>query len=251
MPKERLDTLIHNRGLADSREQARRLVMAGSVLVNGQPATKPGHRVADDVDITLKSRPRFVSRGGEKLQGAVDAFELDVSDRVCMDIGASTGGFTDCLLQNGASRVYAIDVGRGQLDWRLRNDPRVVVMEGVNARYLADGDLPEKPSVATVDASFISLTKILPAAIQVLADEAQCIVLIKPQFEATRQDVGKGGVVRDPDVHEAVVRKVREFSETELKLTWGGVVTSPIKGPAGNIEFLARLMKTPGTGEDV
>ena len=177
--------------------------------------------------------------GGEKLEEAFLRFELDVQGRVCMDVGASTGGFTDCLLQHGAARVYAIDVGRGQIHSTLRSDPRVVVMDGVNARYLVPGDLPAVPEFATIDASFISLTKILPAVTQILANGGRIVSLIKPQFEAGREQVGKGGVVRSEAVRDEVVERVRRFGTDELGLKWLGVCPSPIKGPAGNVEFLA------------
>lgn len=200
---------------------------------------KPGHRVPEEIDIHIRETAPFVSRGGEKLQGAFDEFGFSVRDRICVDVGSSTGGFTDCLLQHGAARVYAVDVGKGQLDWSLRNDPRVAVMEEVNARYLKPGDFDPPPDFAVADVSFISLTKILPAVTHVLAEHAELVTLIKPQFEAGREKVGKGGVVRDPAVHEETVDKIRSFGEKELGLVCKGVCTSPLKGPAGNIEFLA------------
>jgi 23S rRNA (cytidine1920-2'-O)/16S rRNA (cytidine1409-2'-O)-methyltransferase len=239
MPKQRLDILLVERRLAESREKAQRLIYAGQVLVNGQLASKPGHTFDTGVALEVKAGPRFVSRGGEKLEGAFETFGLKVAGLICLDVGASTGGFTDCLLQHGAAKVFAIDVGKGQLHWKLRNDPRVVVMEEVNARYLEPADLPERPGFAVVDVSFISLTKVLPAVIQTLNIPAELVTLIKPQFEAGRRDVKKGGVVRDEAVRVAIVEKIRVWGTQELGLEWLGVCESPLKGPAGNVEFLA------------
>jgi len=239
MPKERLDVLVVRRGLAESREQARRLIMAGEVRVNGQTATKSGHRWSEDIDIAVLTPPPFVSRGGQKLAAALDHFQLSVAGLVCLDVGSSTGGFTDCLLQRGAAKVIAIDVGKGQLHWRLRNDPRVVVLEGVNARYLEAEDLPLSPRFACIDVSFISLTKILPAAKNVLVAPATVVTLIKPQFEAGRHHVERGGVVRNPAIRSEVVERIRDFGTRELGLYWIGVHESPLRGPAGNVEFLA------------
>jgi 23S rRNA (cytidine1920-2'-O)/16S rRNA (cytidine1409-2'-O)-methyltransferase len=238
--KVRLDQLLVQRGLAESREKAQRLILAGAVRVNGAPAGKPGHTVADEPELVLavEASERFVSRGGLKLEKAFETFGLDVAGRICLDVGASTGGFTDCLLQHGAARVYAVDVGRGQLDWRLRGDPRVVVREGVNARYLKPGDLPEPVSFAVADVSFISLTKILPA-VTPLMETGDLVTLIKPQFEAGAGQVGKGGVVRDPAVRERVVAEIRDFGGRLPGLVWQACCESPIKGPAGNVEFLA------------
>jgi 23S rRNA (cytidine1920-2'-O)/16S rRNA (cytidine1409-2'-O)-methyltransferase len=237
--KERLDILVVKNGFAESRELAQRYVRAGQVTVNGQPATKPGHRYDDSCSISVKSLQKYVSRGGEKLEGALKAFDVQVEGCVCLDIGASTGGFTDCLLQNGASRVYAVDVGKGQLHWKLRNDPRVTVIEECNARYLEQDNLPETPGFAVVDVSFISLTIILPAITPLLADRADIITLIKPQFEAGRKQVEKGGVVRNPEVHKAVIDKIKTFGMEEIGLEWIDLCESPLKGPAGNVEFLA------------
>ena len=241
--KRRLDQILVERGLAASREQARRLIMAGEILLDGHPATKPGKNVPDDCRLQVLSRPRYVRRGGEKLAAALSHFKVPVAGRVCLDVGASTGGFTDCLLQHGARRVYALDVGHGQLDWRLRNDPRVVVMEGVNARYLRKSDLPETPGAAVVDVSFISLTMILAPVTGVLAGGAWIITLVKPQFEAGRSQVARGGVVRDEEVRRKTVVKVREYG-TSLGLEWLGVIPSPLRGPAGNVEYLAAWKKT-------
>jgi 23S rRNA (cytidine1920-2'-O)/16S rRNA (cytidine1409-2'-O)-methyltransferase len=239
MARERLDVLLTGRGLAESREKAQRLIQAGQVTVDGQRETRAGHCFAPDAAIVLAAPPRFVSRGGEKLEGAFAAFGLDVAGKVCLDVGSSTGGFTDCLLQHGAARVYAVDVGKGQLHWKLRNDPRVVVREEFNARYLQPGDLPEKPAAAVVDVSFISLTKVLPAVIAALANDAVVVTLIKPQFEAGRAQIERGGVVRDPAVRAAVVEEIRRFGIGALGLAWIGFCESPLRGPAGNVEFLA------------
>ena len=234
--KERIDVLLAERGLTESRSRAQRLIRAGEVRVEGQVVDKPGTRVAVDAALTLESKPPFVSRGGEKLEGALERFGLDVEGAVVADVGASTGGFTDCLLQRGASRVYAIDVGYGQLHWKMRNDPRVVVMERTNARYLES--LPEPVDVITADVSFISLRLILPAALGWLKRDGQVVALIKPQFEAGPEHVEKGGVVRDPGVHRRVLTEVLEAA-ADLGLGLCGLMPSPLRGPAGNVEFLA------------
>jgi 23S rRNA (cytidine1920-2'-O)/16S rRNA (cytidine1409-2'-O)-methyltransferase len=239
MSKRRLDQLVLHRGLTESREQAQRLILAGQVLVAGHPMTKPGHAIDEDAEIVLKTPPRFVSRGGDKLEAAFTAFPIRVEGLVCLDVGASTGGFTDCLLQHGAARVIAMDVGKGQLHWKLRNDPRVCVLEETNARHISAANLPETPGFATVDVSFISLTKVLPAIIQVLLCNADIVTLIKPQFEAGPENVGRGGVVRDPAVRAATVEHIRQFGTGHMALTWCGVIESPLRGPAGNVEFLA------------
>lgn len=233
--RERLDVLVVERGLAESRARAQRLIRAGQVRVADQVADKPGTRVAVDADIAVAARPPFVSRGGEKLEAALSRFGLDVTGAVAADVGASTGGFTDCLLQRGARHVYAIDVGYGQLAWRLRNDPRVTVMERTNARYLES--LPELVDLVTADVSFISLDLILPAAVRWLQPDGQIAALIKPQFEAGRREVGKGGVVRDPQVHRAVLERVLNGA-VDLGLGLRGLMVSPLRGPAGNVEFL-------------
>lgn len=237
--KQRLDQLLVARALVDSRERGRRQIMAGKVLVNGQVSDKPGMQVPTDAEITLKAKPRFVSRGGDKLLAAFEQFPLDVQGAICADVGASTGGFTDCLLQHGAVRVYAIDVGKGILHWQLRNDPRVVVMESTNARHLAA--LPEAVQVITCDAAFISLRLLLPAMAGWLAGGGQLVVLIKPQFEAGRGQVGRKGVVRDPAIRRATVIDVLTVAES-LGLTPTHLIRSPLRGPAGNLEFLARLV---------
>lgn len=241
-PKMRLDQLLAARGLAESREQAQRLIRAGEVRVAGRLADKPGREYAEDAIIVVRTPPRFVSRGGEKLEEAFRVFHLDVRDRVCLDIGASTGGFTDCLLQHGATRVYALDVGRGQLHPRLAADPRVQVMDSVNARGLTLGDLPERPSFVTVDVSFISLRMILPAVFPVLTSPGEVVTLIKPQFEAGRGQVGHGGVVRDERVRDEVVGNIRRCGE-QIGFAWQGVCPSPLRGPAGNVEYLAHWRK--------
>jgi 23S rRNA (cytidine1920-2'-O)/16S rRNA (cytidine1409-2'-O)-methyltransferase len=234
--KIRLDQLLVDRGLAESREKAKALVLAGQVLVNGQRSDKPGHTVASDAQIELAEKMPYVSRGGIKLAGALDHFAIDVSGLVCLDVGASTGGFTDCLLQRGAARVYAIDVGHGQLDWRLRNDPRVVVRENVNARYLDAAEFPERFDFAVCDVSFISATMIVPRLTPLLAPQARMVILVKPQFEVGRDQVGKGGIVRDPALHRLAIERVRAAVESEGFAT--EVVESPIRGAEGNREFL-------------
>ncbi len=235
MTKERLDVLLVARQLTRSRNRAQRLIRAGLVRVDGQISDKPGARVPVDSQVVLKERPRFVGRGGEKLQAALDRFDLGVAGRVAADVGASTGGFTDCLLQHGARRVYAIDVGYGQLAWKLRNDPRVVVMERTNARHLES--LPEPVTIVTADVSFISLDLILPRIVAWLSDSGDVVALIKPQFEAGREQVGKGGVVRDPVIHQDVLAHIVQTA-AGLGLGLRGLIPSPLRGPAGNIEFL-------------
>ncbi|HCF93564.1 MAG: TlyA family RNA methyltransferase [Verrucomicrobiota bacterium] len=238
LQKDRLDRVLVARGLADSREQAQRLVLAGAVRINDHRADKPGRVVPVDVPLEVIYGPRFVSRGGEKLDAALAHWPVPVEGTVCIDLGASTGGFTDCLLQRGATRVYAIDVGYGQLDWKLRQDPRVVVMERVNARHLEPSDLPEPAGLMTADLSFISLEYVLVAGLRLLQRPCWMVVLIKPQFEAGREKVGKGGVVRDPLVHQEVVDRVNGFVLGVLGAAWSDVIPSPLLGPAGNREFL-------------
>ncbi len=240
-PKHRLDILLVARGCFASREKAQRAVMAGEVIVAGHRVDKPGAQVAEDAEIVVKEGLRYVSRGGLKLEAALGAFCIDPTGAVCLDIGASTGGFTDCLLRHGAEKVYAIDVGHSQMDWKIRSDPRVVVREKLNARYLRPGDMPEAPSICTVDVSFISLTLILPPAFEVLTPTGVILALIKPQFELGRNEVGRGGIVRDAAGHEAAVGKIREFVTGSLGRKWEGVIESPILGGEGNKEFLACL----------
>jgi 23S rRNA (cytidine1920-2'-O)/16S rRNA (cytidine1409-2'-O)-methyltransferase len=234
--KTRLDRLLVERHLAESREKAQALIMAGEVLLNGQKAAKPGQAVAADAVLEVLARPPYVSRGGFKLAAALRQFAIDVTGEVCIDIGSSTGGFTDALLQAGAARVHAVDCGAGQLDWKLRNHPLVVVHEGINARDLAFSDIGELAGLITCDVSFISVTLILPAAVPLLRSGGQMAILIKPQFEVGKGQVGKGGIVRDPELHRAacgrIERAVREFGfETTL-------MDSPILGAEGNKEFL-------------
>ncbi|MCL4509355.1 MAG: TlyA family RNA methyltransferase [Chloroflexi bacterium] len=241
--RSRLDVLLVERGLVESRERAQGLILAGSVFVGGRCLDKPGTAVAADAEITIAGPDLpFVSRGGLKLEHALTTFAIDVRDRIAVDIGASTGGFTDCLLQRGASKVYAVDVGRGQLHAKLRIDPRVILMEGINARYLTA--LPEQPALATFDVAFISLLKVVPAVQQALTDDAELIPLIKPQFEAGPRLVGKGGVVRDPGVRRTVVEQVLHgLQASGLRLL--GLTPSPIRGSAGNAEYLAYATLAP------
>jgi 23S rRNA (cytidine1920-2'-O)/16S rRNA (cytidine1409-2'-O)-methyltransferase len=234
--KTRLDRLLVERGLAESREKAQALIMAGEVLLNGQKAAKPGQSVNDDVAVEVLARPPYVSRGGFKLAAALRDFAIDVTGQTCLDIGSSTGGFTDALLQAGAARVHAVDVGAGQLDWKLRTDPRVVVHEGINARELRFEQIGELTALIVCDVSFISVTLILPALVPMLQNGGQMVILIKPQFEVGREQVGKGGIVRDPALHRAacerVERAVKEFGFQT------NVMDSPILGAEGNKEFL-------------
>ena len=258
MVKKRLDNLLVERGLAESPVQAQRLVMAGQVRVAGQVALKPTVQVAEGAEVTVEQGPRFISRGGEKLEAALQAFNVPLSGRVCADVGASTGGFTDCLLQHGAAKVYTIDVGQGILGWKLRQDPRVVVMESTNARYVER--LPEPVSLVTVDASFISLKILLPVLARWFAPAAsskatsppspeggggqggEVLALIKPQFEASRAEVKRGkGVIRDAAVHRQVLVEVLAFAQAQ-GFGIGGLLRSPLLGPKGNTEFLARLL---------
>jgi len=239
MGKERLDSLLVARGMLDSLEDSKRVIRAGKVRVDGMVADKPGYLYPADAEIEVLRPPKYVSRGGEKLAAAFQNFALDVDGMVCLDVGASTGGFTDCLLQNGAVKVYAVDCGRGQLHWRLRRDERVVMMERTNARYMEPSDFDQLAQFAVVDASFISLAKLLPAIVRVTAPASRIVALIKPQFEARRSQVEDGGVVRDPDVHREVMDNIRAFGEKNLDLLWIDSCESPIKGPAGNIEFLS------------
>ncbi len=241
MAKQRLDQLVAAKGLCASREQARRLILSGDVTVDGAVINKPSTKVDDTADIEVLNKPKYVSRGGLKLEGALEAFPVSPQGKVCLDIGASTGGFTDCLLQNGALRVHAVDVGIGQLVDSLRQDSRVIVKEHFNARYMTPEDLGEKAKLIVSDVSFISLTRILPAAYSCLAEGGDMLVLVKPQFELQPEDIGPGGIVRDPALHRRAVERIRDFVTNELKRQWMGVVNSPIKGMDGNREFLAWL----------
>jgi 23S rRNA (cytidine1920-2'-O)/16S rRNA (cytidine1409-2'-O)-methyltransferase len=239
MPKIRLDQLLVQQNLADSREQAQRLIRAGMVRVNEQPAHKPGHQYPDDATPFVKQKEKYVSRGGLKIEGAHRQFGFDLDGAICLDIGSSTGGFTDFMLQHGAAKVYAVDCGTNQLHYKLRSDPRVVVMENTNARYLTEEDIPEKADFCSIDTSFISLKLILPPLKNLIKPGGRIISLIKPQFEAGKDQVGKGGVVRDPAIHRKVIETIRAFGTQELGFQWLECCTSPITGPAGNVEFLA------------
>ncbi|MCI8622107.1 MAG: TlyA family RNA methyltransferase [Provencibacterium sp.] len=245
--KQRLDVLLFSKGLAESREAARRFIMAGEVYVDGQKCDKPGQAVPENGQIELRGeKERFVSRGGHKLEKAMAVFPLELSGKVCMDIGASTGGFTDCMLQHGAREVYAVDVGYGQLAWKLREDPRVHNLERVNVRYLTEEQVPQKIGFISIDVSFISLTLVLPVARHFLEENGELVALIKPQFEAGREKVGKKGVVRDPTVHQEVIDKVIAFT-LENGFQVCGLDYSPIKGPQGNIEYLIWLRLGEGS----
>ena len=247
--KERLDVLLVERGLAPSREKAKAVIMAGIVYVDGQKEDKAGTTFEDTVEIQMRgSTLRYVSRGGLKLEKAVEAFALDLEGKVCMDVGASTGGFTDCMLQNGAKLVYAVDVGHGQLDWKLRNDPRVICMEKTNIRYVTPGDIPETLDFASIDVSFISLTKVLGPVKALLKEDGQVVCLIKPQFEAGRKEVGKKGVVRDKAVHLEVICMVAAYAR-QIGFQISGLDFSPGRGPEGNIEYLLYLKNGSGEGQ--
>lgn len=244
--KKRLDVLLVERRLADSREKAKAIIMTGNVFVNGEREDKAGTTFDEEkAQIEIKGHTmKYVSRGGYKLEKAIDVFGVDVKDKVCMDIGSSTGGFTDCMLQNGAVKVFAVDVGRGQLDWKLRQDERVVSMEKTNIRYVTPEDIGEPIAFASVDVSFISLALVLPAARALLTEDGRMVCLIKPQFEAGREKVGKKGVVRDRAVHEEVIENVTEMT-AGLGFAILGLAYSPIRGPEGNIEYLMYIEK-PG-----
>lgn len=249
--KDRLDILLVKRGLAESREKAKAVIMSGIVYVDGQKEDKAGQTFADTANIEVRgSTLKYVSRGGLKLEKAMECFDVSVKDKVCMDIGASSGGFTDCMLQNGAKKVYAVDVGHGQLAWKLRNDTRVVVMEKTNIRYVKPEDIGESIDFASIDVSFISLSKVLPAAYNLLGERGEIVALIKPQFEAGREKVGKKGVVREKSTHIEVIQncfayaKENGFFVRELEF-------SPVKGPEGNIEYLYHLVKSGDIDSDI
>jgi len=249
--KDRLDVLLVKRGLAESREKAKAVIMSGIVYVDGQKEDKAGQTFADTANIEVRgSTLKYVSRGGLKLEKAMECFDVSVKDKVCMDIGASSGGFTDCMLQNGAKKVYAVDVGHGQLAWKLRNDTRVVVMEKTNIRYVKPEDIGESIDFASIDVSFISLSKVLPAAYNLLGECGEIVALIKPQFEAGREKVGKKGVVREKSTHIEVIQncfayaKDNGFFVRELEF-------SPVKGPEGNIEYLYHLVKSGDVDSDI
>ena len=249
--KDRLDVLLVKRGLAESREKAKAVIMSGIVYVDGQKEDKAGQTFADTANIEVRgSTLKYVSRGGLKLEKAMECFDVSVKDKVCMDIGASSGGFTDCMLQNGAKKVYAVDVGHGQLAWKLRNDTRVVVMEKTNIRYVKPEDIGESIDFASIDVSFISLSKVLPAAYNLLGERGEIVALIKPQFEAGREKVGKKGVVREKSTHIEVIQNCfayageNGFFVRELEF-------SPVKGPEGNIEYLYHLVKSGDIDSDI
>lgn len=249
--KDRLDILLVKRGLAESREKAKAVIMSGIVYVDGQKEDKAGQTFADTANIEVRGNTlKYVSRGGLKLEKAMECFDVSVKDKVCMDIGASSGGFTDCMLQNGAKKVYAVDVGHGQLAWKLRNDTRVVVMEKTNIRYVKPEDIGESIDFASIDVSFISLSKVLPAAYNLLGERGEIVALIKPQFEAGREKVGKKGVVREKSTHIEVIQncfayaKENGFFVRELEF-------SPVKGPEGNIEYLYHLVKSGDVDSDI
>jgi 23S rRNA (cytidine1920-2'-O)/16S rRNA (cytidine1409-2'-O)-methyltransferase len=240
----RLDQALVERGLCDSRERAKRLILAGQVRVNAQTARKPGDSVKPGDELTLDAPEKFVSRGGHKLEHALEQFQVGVTGLTALDLGASTGGFTDCLLQRGAEKVYAVDVGQGQLAWKLRSDKRVVVMEKTNARHLKPEQFPALADLAVIDCSFISLKKILPPAVPLLKATGKIVALIKPQFEAGKAEADKGrGVITDDAVHQRVIRELAEFVAAQAGLCWRAVVESPLLGPAGNKEFLVLIEK--------
>lgn len=252
MSKERLDVLLVSRGLAESREKAKAIIMSGNVYVDGQKEDKAGTSFNDKVNIAVRGNTlKYVSRGGLKLEKAMANFDVTLEGKICMDVGSSTGGFTDCMLQNGAVRVYAVDVGHGQLAWKLRNDERVVCMEKTNIRYVTPDDIPDKIQFSSIDVSFISLTKVLGPVKELLSDDGQIVCLIKPQFEAGREKVGKHGVVRDKAVHLEVINKVIEYA-VSIGFEVLNLEFSPVKGPEGNIEYLLHLQKhTEGIYEHI
>lgn len=252
MAKERLDVLLVSRGLAESREKAKAIIMSGNVYVDGQKEDKAGSNFPTEAVIEVRGNTlKYVSRGGLKLEKAMENFDVTLAGKICMDVGSSTGGFTDCMLQNGAVKVYAVDVGHGQLAWKLRNDERVVCMEKTNIRYVTPEDVADKINFSSIDVSFISLTKVLGPVKELLSDDGQIVCLIKPQFEAGREKVGKHGVVRDSAVHLEVIEKVIDFA-ISIGFEVLNLEFSPVKGPEGNIEYLLHLQKhTEGSYPDV
>lgn len=250
MSKKRADVLLFEKGLADSREKGKRLIMEGVVFIGTEKVQKPGDLISEDEDIVVKNNPLiYVSRGGLKLEKAIEVFNLDLKGKVSMDIGASTGGFTDCMLKNGALKVFAVDVGYNQLDWKLRNDDRVVVMERTNIRSVTLEDIGEQVDFISIDVSFISLRLVLPVAREILKDEGEVVALIKPQFEAGREKVGKKGIVREKSTHLEVIKNVIQFSK-EIGLIADSLTYSPVTGATGNIEFLARFKKSGESVDD-
>jgi 23S rRNA (cytidine1920-2'-O)/16S rRNA (cytidine1409-2'-O)-methyltransferase len=244
MPRDRIDLMMVRRGMAPSREQAKRLIMAGEVFVEGRKITQPGWQIAFDADILVRQPPKFVGRGGLKLEGALEAFGIEVKGMTVLDVGASTGGFTDCLLQRGAAKVFAFDVGTNQLAWKLRSDPRVVCREQFNVRYMQPEDVGQQVDLIVADVSFISLTLVLPAALVVLKSGGQAVVLVKPQFELSREEVGKGGIVREPELHLKACAKIETFVKAQPGLEWRGIMESTIQGTDGNQEFLVWFAKS-------
>ena len=243
MAKERLDVLLVNRGLAASREKAKAIIMSGSAYVDGQKEDKAGQTFPEEANIEVRgSTLKYVSRGGLKLEKAMECFDVSLSGKICMDVGSSTGGFTDCMLQNGAVKVYAVDVGHGQLDWKLRNDQRVICMEKTNIRYVKPEDIEDRIQFSSIDVSFISLTKVLGPVKELLTDDGEIVCLIKPQFEAGREKVGKHGVVRDASVHKEVIDMVMNYA-VSINFEVLNLEFSPVKGPEGNIEYLLHLLK--------
>lgn len=244
MAKERADVLVYSQGITESREKAKRLIMAGKIYVEEERVLKPGTMYDKNTVFTLRGEPeKYVSRGGYKLEKAIEEFKIDLKDKFCGDFGASTGGFTDCMLQNGAKKVYSIDVGYGQLDWSIRNNDKVIVIERTNLRYLDESLIKEELDFISIDVSFISLTLILPKAFNVIKEDGKIVTLIKPQFEATRKEVGKNGIVKDLEVRRDVINKIYNFvRENGFKMT--NLTFSPITGAAGNVEFLAEIEKT-------
>jgi 23S rRNA (cytidine1920-2'-O)/16S rRNA (cytidine1409-2'-O)-methyltransferase len=248
MAKERIDRILVDRGLAQTRSRAQAMILAGTVLVSDQRIDKPGQMIDSESDVRIKGESlKYVSRGGLKLEAALREFRINPEGNTCLDVGASTGGFTDCLLQQGATRVWALDVGHNQLAWKIRSDPRVVVIEGHNARDMAKEQFEATFDIATIDVSFISLRMVIPAVLSVVSDNADIVALIKPQFEVGKGGVGKGGIVRDPGKHRAVLNNIVSFT-AGLGLDTFGLVESPILGAEGNREFLIRLRKTGGRG---
>ena len=243
MAKERLDVLLVNRGLAASREKAKAIIMSGNVYVDGQKEDKAGQTFPEEANIEVRgSTLKYVSRGGLKLEKAMECFDVSLSGKICMDVGSSTGGFKDCMLQNGAVKVYAVDVGHGQLDWKLRNDQRVICMEKTNIRYVKPEDIEDRIQFSSIDVSFISLTKVLGPVKELLTDDGEIVCLIKPQFEAGREKVGKHGVVRDASVHKEVIDMVMNYA-VSINFEVLNLEFSPVKGPEGNIEYLLHLLK--------
>ncbi|WP_066873056.1 TlyA family RNA methyltransferase [Clostridium mediterraneense] len=248
--KERLDVILVDKGFFESREQAKRSIMAGEIFVDDKRVDKAGEKIDIEANIEFKgSKQPYVSRGGFKLEKAINSFGIDINGSICMDIGASTGGFTDCMLQNGASKVYSIDVGYGQFAWKLRTDPRVVCLERTNVRYVTDEQVPDKCDFASIDVSFISLTTIMPAVMNLLKEDGEVMALIKPQFEAGKGKVGKKGVVREPEIHKEVIEKIVNYALSN-NLNILNIDFSPIKGPEGNIEYLIYLRKSNEKQDD-